>query len=538
MAWKRSYLTPILIVSGAIFGLILSGCGSSLLNPPRLEQSNQAAVTISPRPTRFIPAPTPTGSPIAAPAQNGQNAQPDPNPILTLWVNEVSDQHAVALEQMAADLDQNYNLSLEFVLVEERRLPELVSSAAISGTLPDIIIHPVEFTLGWTQTGIFNPQLSHRIINILDQSTFDQAALQKIQSPVTGLYTALPMDGHKHVLIYRQDWFELLDLAPPDSFDTMLTAAETIFQSETIAAQTGITQTIISGLVFPTESDLISTHHTFEHLANANGCELINGDGEVTILAPACLDTLSFYRNLVNNYSPSDVQTDISTVNAYLAGRTGMIITRPETINALAGLNPALRPNCPECADNPQFLFEQSGFITDLSGREPSRPATGFGHLTMMGITQSANETLALRFAEYWFNEGYSTWLAVNPAHKVPLRTGVPDNAELYIGAWGATSLNGTDQSIEAVYGESILTLLETDIAAAPRWGIDSGNGTLMATLFEGNVIAIVLQEMLSGYFTSNQAAIEAYSRTVDLVPNYAFPIDLDEFQQQLEESQ
>jgi hypothetical protein len=33
-----------------------------------------------------------------------------------------------------------------------------------------------------------------------------------------------------------------------------------------------------------------------------------------------------------------------------------------------------------------------------------------------------------------------------------------------------------------------------------------------------------MLQEMLSGYFSSDQSIIEAYNRIVELIPDYAFP--------------
>ena len=66
---------------------------------------------------------------------------------------------------------------------------------------------------------------------------------------------------------------------------------------------------------------------------------------------------------------------------------------------------------------------------------------------------------------------------------------------------------------------------LRDGIAAAPRWGIREGQGALMTRLYEEFTISIVLQEMLSGYFPPSDTLREAYRRTIDLIPNYAFPI-------------
>lgn len=504
--------------------VFLSACQPSLLNPPRLAEPTADPALIPTEEPLFIPAPTPTGPPIEPLA--AVEDEPVQNPIFTVWVNETAPEYAAVLEEMTLELDENHNLHIEYMLVENDRLPDLVSSAVLSGTLPDVIIHPVEYTLGWTQSGIFSPELSHRLVNILSATTFDQAALEKISENGTNLYAALPIDGALQIIVYRQDWFDSLGLQPPDTFDRFLTAAESIYNSEELSAQSGITSTLLSGLVVPTESDLVSTHQTFEQLASANGCRLIDEKGEVLILTPACRETLEFYRDLVNRLSPSDVQTDISAINAYLAGRTGMIFTSPSTLVYIAGLSSDYRPQCPECLADPNYLLNNSSVLTALAGEGE---AARFGNMTMMGITNSADEELATRFASYWFNEGYDRWLSVQPERRVPLRSGPPEDPSQFDELWFDLPLAGGQETISDIFGAEVATSLSTGIADSPRWGIDSGHGTLMATIFESNLFAIVLQEMLSGYFTSNQASIEAYQRVVDLVPNYAYRIDISE---------
>ncbi len=79
------------------------------------------------------------------------------------------------------------------------------------------------------------------------------------------------------------------------------------------------------------------------------------------------------------------------------------------------------------------------------------------------------------------------------------------------------------------IYGEDVVTRLRDGIAAAPRWGLREGFGGLMTRLYDDYVISIVLQEMLSGYFDPATTLREGYRRTIELIPNYAFPDRLAE---------
>ena len=64
---------------------------------------------------------------------------------------------------------------------------------------------------------------------------------------------------------------------------------------------------------------------------------------------------------------------------------------------------------------------------------------------------------------------------------------------------------------------------LRQGIAQANRWGFRQGQGALISHMTVERVMPIVLQEMLSGYFNSEQTALEAYKRTVALIPDYAY---------------
>ncbi len=484
--------------------LLLTGC--SLANPPRLATATaQAAFTPTPSPEPLIlTVATPTAVPGAT--TSSLPAQAEPNPSITVWVNETSAAHKTMLDQMAADFEAQHSVDVDMVLVSPLLLPDLVNTAVLSGTLPDIIIHPLEFSVGWAERGVFDTAATAAALAELGADTFNPNALDLVQTS-SGQPAALPTSGYHQLVIYRTDWFAERNLAMPNTFRALATAAEATTDRDNL----------IAGFVVPTESNLVTTQQIFEHIALANGCQLVDDAGEIQLLDPACAEALTFYFTLINQNSPIGVQTDTSTRNAYLAGRTGLIMGPPSLLPQLAGLDSAALPRCPECAATPDFLAQNSGFITAINDAE-------FGNMSLLGITSTAERETAVLFATYWFSDGYEQWLAVDPARKVPMRWGTPDSPRQFIDSWGSQPLAGSDDTLESLYGPDVVATLREGIATTGRWGLPQGQGELITTLYEELTLSIVLQEMLSGYFSSDQSIIEAYNRIVDLIPNYAFP--------------
>ena len=497
----------------------MAACQTSLLEPPRLATATAriaATATATAEPV-ILKAPTPTGEPLA---DTGTSANVGPNPVLTVWINETSAAHEAALQTMAADFTAQHAINLELIRVSPARLPDLVATAVLSDTLPDVILHPIEYTIGWAERGILNASAADAIVDHIGRDTFNPAALELIT--VNGETAAIPSDGYQQLLIYRADWFNERDLPPPANYDAMLTAAETLSD----------TARLINSFIIPTESNLVTTHQAFEHIATANGCRLIDEQGEVLILEPACRQALNFYFRIVNRYSPSGVQTDASARNAFLAGRTAMIMAPPTLLPQLAGLDDEYLPICPECGladaggSTINDLAQNSGFVTHISGADPAAPAANFGEIMALGVTEVADPEVAAVFLDYWFNEGYNTWLAVETERKVPMRWGTAEEPGRFIDAWGTQPVAGSNLSLVDIYGQEAVDRLRDGVAESNRWGFDQAQGALVTRLYEELTFSIVLQEMLSGYFNAEQTIIELYQRVTDLIPNYQYYID------------
>ncbi len=514
----------LIFVALAVF--LVSGCGA-LSNPPRLATATALAA--------LSPTETPEPILLAAPTQTINNQQStnneqqpiidiQANPVLTVWVNETSAEHEATLDEMMVQFSELNNIDVELKLVSPSLLPELVKTAVLSYTLPDIIIHPLEQSVGWAEEGIFDANVTSQIIDQIGRDSFNPDALALITTE-NGI-AAIPSDGFQQLLIYRADWVDEQGLSAPTNYADMLTFAEASFDLEN-------NQT--TGFVIPTESNLVTTHQAFEQLAAANGCELIDANGEVTILDPTCQDALNFYFNIVHQFSPPGVQTDTSVRNAYLAGRTSMIMSSPTILPQLAGLGGNELPSCPNCVNNPAYLAQNSGFTTKVMGNRlignglienEQIQSANFGNMTLLGITTEAQMETAVLFAQFWFNEGYERWLAVESERKVPMRWGTAVMPNQFIDVWGTKPLSGTDFSLMDIYGETAVNQLRDGIASSKRWGIQQGQGRLMADIYQELTLSIVLQEMLSGYFNPSKTIIETYNRIIELIPNYPYEID------------
>ncbi|MDX1687768.1 MAG: extracellular solute-binding protein [Candidatus Promineifilaceae bacterium] len=508
----------VLLVTAVGVLTLLAACGPDLSNPPRLATATaqeSGAPTATPEPLN-LPAPTATGEAgVIGEAAAATSEAMEPNPTLTLWVNKTTPQYEAALEEMIAAFSSDHAINVELVTMAPDQFPDLVQTAAVSPTypLPDVMVLPLEYSIGWAEEGILDAPAAQAIVEELGPETFDQDALGLVT--VDGQAVAVPSDGWQQVFLYRSDWFEERGLAPPVDYSTILTAAAVISDQANL----------IYSYNMPTESSLRATTRRFEQMAIANGCQLIDDKGELLILEAECQEALEFYRFLCNTYCPPGVQTEVSTLNAYLEGRAGMIMASPGALVAIAGLDEEYRPSCEACT-TAGYLAENTGVVTTISGRGPEASPENFGQMAYLGITRAADREAAEAFARFWFNEGYLEWLAVEPERKVPMRRGTAAEPTRFIDSWYGLPLAADGRTLSDIYGEETADLLARDVVNVDRWGYTQGAGTLITTIYENLTFSILLQELLSGYYDSSRAAIEGYKRLVELIPDYEYYVD------------
>jgi multiple sugar transport system substrate-binding protein len=264
----------------------------------------------------------------------------------------------------------------------------------------------------------------------------------------------------------------------------------------------------MAGIVAATKPDSF-TQQTFEYLAVANGCQLTNRAGAITLTSKPCRDTFQFYVDLLHAGSVPGAQDATSTRTAYLAGKAAMVIWSSFLLDELAGLSHDARPSCPQCQRDPSFLAINSGIVTAIKGPDGSHPSQ-FGELTCFAITKDANRNAA-KLVEFLMGDGYLDWLALAPEGKVPVRTGTTNQPTRFSDAWAhlETGVEHT-KPLSKLYPPGVLKVLAGSTDTMNRWGFPQGQCRLVGAQLASLPIPKALAAALNGALSTAAAAEQA----------------------------
>lgn len=302
---------------------------------------------------------------------------------LTLWTTEEQPDRIAVQERIAADFEAQTGISVTVVPVNEAQMGERVTAAFAAGELPDVIYHPLNYTLGWTEAGILDTFAATEVVELLGEETFSAGALSLVE--VAGEYAAVPVDGWTQLLLYRADLFEEAGLEAPSSYEAILAAIDALHNPPERY-----------GFVAATDVSQPYMLQVFEHFALANGVQLVDDEGNVTLDTPEMVETLEFYKRLVEASPAGNLYWEQSR-ELYHAGRAAMIVWSPFILDELAGL----RDDVPVTAfDDPTTseLAERTGFLTRLSGPSFAEGA-GWSDIRYFGITVDADVDAAMQLS-------------------------------------------------------------------------------------------------------------------------------------------
>jgi multiple sugar transport system substrate-binding protein len=423
---------------------------------------------------------------------------------LQFWSTETQPARAEKTQEILNRFEEQSGIKVELILTDENALPSLTTAAVAAGTLPDVIFHPIDFTIGWAEQGILDPEAATAVIESLGQDTFAEGPLNLVQ--VDNGFAAIPTDGWGQLIIYRADWFDENGLEPPTTYENIEAAAAALDDPDND----------IYGITSATKAGEVFTQQTFEHFALANGCQLVNDAGEITLDSPECVEAVDFYTNLVRDYGPPGDQDVVSTRATYFAGQAGMIVWSPFILDEMAGLRDNAFPACPECADDPAYLAKNSGIVPAFSG--PSGKPAQYGQVSYMGITTNANVEAAQQFLEFWFNDGYLDWLSTSVEGKFPMRRGTPDEPSKFIDGWKELE-TGVDRkaTLGSIYGDEVINTLIEGAGSFDRWGFTQGQGALVTAVYEALPIPQLLRDTIDEVLTPEEAVQEMQFEVEDL---------------------
>ncbi len=420
---------------------------------------------------------------------------------ITFWSTEKEPRRVEITQGILDDFSAASGIGVNLVITPEDDLPGLMVTNAATGTLPDVVFHPIDLTFGWADQGLLDIDAANAVVESLGPDTFSQGALNL--ATFEGKAAAVPTDGWGQLLIYRKDLFDAAGLEAPDTFAKI----------EAAAAELNDPANDFYGIAASNAAGVRFTQQTYEHFALANGCQMVDDAGTVVTDSAECTEALEFYTNLLDKYNAPGIEEVVETRARYFAGKAGMIVWSPFILDEMAGLRDAALPACAECEADIAFLAKNSAIVPAFSG--PSGAPAQYGQVSLMGIGSGANVAAAQAFLEYWFTDGYLTWLSVSPEGKFPMRQGTAGNPTEFIDGWALLE-TGVDRrdTLSNFYSAEVLSTLIAGSSNFDRWGFPQGQGALVTAVYSANIFPDAIRAVLDGSL-SVDAAVE---ETTELV--------------------
>jgi multiple sugar transport system substrate-binding protein len=414
---------------------------------------------------------------------------------LTVWTTEDQADRVASQQKVLDGFAAKSGTTVKLVAVGEDQMTTVLTSAAAADDLPDVI--GALSLNGINQLAIdeiLDTDANKEIVDGLGAETFAARSLELTSSD--GKQLGVPSDAWLQMLLYRKDLFADAGLAEPKTYDDIAKAASTLNKGKT------------AGIVAATAPADSFTVQTFEWVAEAAGCQLVDDAGAITLNSAPCQEAFTFYADLIKNSSVKGNQDADTTRASYFSGDAAMVIWSSFILDELAGLRKDALPTCDKCKDDPKWLAENTGIVTTLQGGS-GQPAA-FGEVVSWSVLTDANPK-AKDLVTYMMSEGYPDWLAVAPEGKVPTRAGTKENPKEYADAWAKLEA-GVDKKelLSANYPADVLTAIAASPNEIQRWGIQQGQGPLAGAVGGQFVVPQALAKMINSGDSAADASAEA----------------------------
>ncbi|MDH2430249.1 extracellular solute-binding protein [Sphaerisporangium sp. TRM90804] len=423
-------------------------------------------------------------------ACGGGTEQQQADNTITVWTEENLPDRMAVQQTIAAEFTKATGIKVNLVGVAENQFSQVITSAAAAGELPDVIgALPLPAVRELEANDLLDTETPGKIVDALGRDSFSSRALEL--DTADGKLLAVPSDGWAQLILYRKDLFEKAGLEPPDTYERLEAAAK--------ALNTGG----VAGITLAVAPKDSFTAQSFEHVALANGCQLVDDSGNVTLDSPQCVRAFEFYSNLARNYSVKGKQDVDSTRATYFAGKAAMTIWSSFILDEMAGLRADALPSCAECRDDKAWLAENTGVVTALKGPDGSEPAQ-FGEIVSWTVMRDSAKDSAQKFVSFMMKEGYERWIGMAPEGKFPTRKGFAD-------AWDKMPAGvDTKKPLSEVYPAEVLDSLRGSPDTFARWGIPQGQGKLVGATMGELPVPKALGDLAGGSLTAQAAAAQA----------------------------
>jgi multiple sugar transport system substrate-binding protein len=415
---------------------------------------------------------------------------------LTIWTTEDVADRVTAQQKIMDGWAQKNGATVKLVAVAEDQLTTVLTSAAAANDLPDAIAALSLNGMNQLRTDdLVDPDAAKEVVDGLGADTFFKRTLEL--TSVDGEQIAVPSDGFSNLLFYRKDLLQAAGLAEPKTYADIQNAAKQLKKGKT------------AGIVAATAPADSFTSQTFEWVALANGCQLVDDSGNITLNSPQCQEAFNFYGPMLKQSSVAGNQDADTTRATYFAGDAAMVIWSSFLLDELAGLRNDALPTCPQCKKDPQWLAKNTGILTQMQGPSGPNPAA-WGEVVSWNILKDASPKTK-DFVTYMMSDGYLPWLEIAPEGKMPARSGTSANPKEYADGWIKLTA-GVDKKepLTEIYPAEVLNTIVASSGNFERWGIPQGQGELAAAVANQYVVPQALAKMLNSGASAADAANQA----------------------------
>ncbi len=403
---------------------------------------------------------------------------------IRFWTTETQPARLERQEKMAADFEAASGVKVEVIPVEEKDLGTRATAAFAAGDLPDVIYHPLQYALPWTEAGILDAEAANEVVEKLGKGTFAPGPLSMAMT-ADGV-AAVPVDGWTQMVVYRRDLFEAAGLEAPSSYANVLAAIEKLHNPPEMF-----------GFVAPTKVDEGYMGQVLEHILLANGASPVDADGFAGFDEAKTVEALEFYKAIAEASPPGELFWDQART-LFFAGQTAMIIWSPFILDEMAGLRDSAPPTI---NDDPQTreLAAAAGIVTNFAGPSNADGAA-WADARYFGITADADIDEAQAFIEYSMNDGYTATLAIAPEGKFPIRRGASDGSAEFVEAWSKLDV-GVDRKapLGELYPQEMIDEIVGGLDVGKRWGVAEGQLALASKIINSQAINRVFRQYFDG---------------------------------------
>jgi multiple sugar transport system substrate-binding protein len=144
---------------------------------------------------------------------------------ITVWSLEEQPDRLAKAQADADAFTKETGIKVKLVGVNEDQFPQLITAAAASGTLPDVVgALPLAAVRTMSGNDLVNSDATADVIKSLGASTFSKASLALTKDG--DKQVAVPSDGFPLSIIYRKDVFAKAGLSAPKTWDDLLADAK------------------------------------------------------------------------------------------------------------------------------------------------------------------------------------------------------------------------------------------------------------------------------------------------------------------------